>query len=134
MDGMYLSDILFYDGIIHAVLFPRFITGDVAQRLGCRGYYQIMGRNSIDIIKVKHFYFWCPLVVYSLRYNEQTGGEKVSALEIEREILSCRLGVQDVAVVGIPDPEWGQKVAAVVVLEDGKVMIIVCTASTLDIF
>ncbi|KAI8047298.1 uncharacterized protein B0P05DRAFT_566362 [Gilbertella persicaria] len=78
-----------------------FITGDVAQRIGHRGYYQIMGRNSIDIIK--------------------TGGEKVSALEIERELLSANLGIQDVAVVGVPDPEWGQKVAAVVVLEQGKV-------------
>ncbi|CAO0789871.1 unnamed protein product [Mucor circinelloides] len=78
-----------------------FITGDVAQRVGQRGYFQIMGRNSIDILK--------------------TGGEKVSALEIERELLSCNLGIQDVAVVGIPDPEWGQKVAAVVVLESGKV-------------
>ncbi|KAI8981617.1 hypothetical protein BDF20DRAFT_911890 [Mycotypha africana] len=78
-----------------------FITGDVAQRLGCRGYYQIMGRKSVDIIK--------------------TGGEKVSALEVERELLSCDLGIQDVAVVGIPDPEWGQKVAAVVVMEDNKV-------------
>ncbi|KAI8372220.1 hypothetical protein BD560DRAFT_328809, partial [Blakeslea trispora] len=75
-----------------------FITGDIAKRISQAGYYQIMGRNSIDIIK--------------------TGGEKVSALEIERTILSCSsLGVQDVAVVGIPDPEWGQKVAAVVVLE-----------------
>lgn len=60
-----------------------------------------MGRNSIDIIK--------------------TGGEKVSALEIERELLSCNLGIQDVAVIGIPDPEWGQKVAAVVIMEDEKV-------------
>ncbi|KAG2192957.1 hypothetical protein INT46_001214 [Mucor plumbeus] len=77
-----------------------FITGDIAQRLGLHGYFQIMGRNSIDILK--------------------TGGEKVSALEIERELLSCNLGIQDVAVVGIPDPEWGQKVAAVVVLENGK--------------
>lgn len=77
-----------------------FITGDVAQRVGHQGYFQIMGRNSIDILK--------------------TGGEKVSALEIERELLSCNLGIQDVAVVGIPDPEWGQKVAAVVVLESGK--------------
>lgn len=43
-------------------------------------------------------------------------------MEIERELLSCNLGIQDVAVVGIPDPEWGQKVAAVVVLESGKVV------------
>jgi acyl-CoA synthetase (AMP-forming)/AMP-acid ligase II len=53
----------------------------------------------------------------------QTGGEKVSALEIERELLSCDFGILDVAVVGIPDPEWGQKVSAVVVMEDGKVKI-----------
>lgn len=85
--------------LIH--LLRRFQTGDVAQRIGYHGYYQILGRNSIDIIK--------------------TGGEKVSALEIERELLSCDFGIQDVAVVGIPDPEWGQKVAAVVVLDDGKV-------------
>lgn len=29
-----------------------FITGDIAQRLGLHGYFQIMGRNSIDILKV----------------------------------------------------------------------------------
>ena len=51
----------------------------------------------------------------------QTGGEKVSALEIERELLSAPLGIHDVAVVGLPDLEWGQRVAAVVVLDDDKV-------------
>ncbi|KAI9487987.1 hypothetical protein BDB00DRAFT_80728 [Zychaea mexicana] len=65
-----------------------------------QGYFRILGRASVDIIK--------------------TGGEKVSALEIERELLSASLGVYDVAVVGIPDPEWGQRVAAVVVLDEGK--------------
>ena len=56
------------------------------------------------------------------RFLLQTGGEKVSALEIERELLSAPLGIHDVAVVGLPDPEWGQRVAAVVVLDDNKVI------------
>jgi malonyl-CoA/methylmalonyl-CoA synthetase len=42
-------------------------------------------------------------------------------LEIEREMLSADLGIQDVAVVGVEDEEWGQKVAAVVVLNTDKV-------------
>ena len=45
----------------------------------------------------------------------------MSALEIERELLSAPLGIHDVAVVGLPDLEWGQRVAAVVVLDDDKV-------------
>ncbi|KAG0167801.1 hypothetical protein DFQ28_009059 [Apophysomyces sp. BC1034] len=78
-----------------------FITGDLAMRIQERGYYQILGRQSTDIIK--------------------TGGEKVSALEIEREMLSVpELGVHDVAVIGINDAEWGQRVSAVVVLEKDK--------------
>ncbi|KAI8370690.1 uncharacterized protein BYT42DRAFT_617216 [Radiomyces spectabilis] len=77
-----------------------FITGDMAMRVSEKGYYQILGRASIDIIK--------------------SGGEKVSALEVERELLSCDLGIHDAAVVGIPDPEWGQRVAAVVVMDTGK--------------
>ncbi|KAI8074850.1 hypothetical protein BC940DRAFT_230048 [Gongronella butleri] len=80
-----------------------FSTGDLAMRTQEKGYYKILGRSSIDIIK--------------------TGGEKVSALEIEREILSCpSLGVADVAVVGVPNPEWGQRVAAVVVLDENKTL------------
>ena len=59
--------------------------------------YFILGRQSADIIK--------------------TGGEKVSALEIEREILSLPQ-ISECAVVGLPSETWGQKVAAVVVLSD----------------
>jgi len=89
-----------------------FKTGDVAVRRHVEGagkseqpwakgpMYFIHGRMSADIIK--------------------TGGEKVSALEIEREMLALQQ-IEEVAVVGLPSEAWGQKVAAVVVLsEQGK--------------
>ncbi|KAG5661797.1 hypothetical protein KAF25_004036 [Fusarium avenaceum] len=87
-----------------------FKTGDIAIRrkvpgsgLGKSGTwaqgpaYFIQGRRSADIIK--------------------TGGEKVSALEVEREILSLA-EVDECAVVGLPSEAWGQKVAAVVVVSE----------------
>jgi len=86
-----------------------FKTGDVAVRRTIDGagksgqewakgpMYFIQGRQSADIIK--------------------TGGEKVSALEIEREMLSLT-EVAEVAVVALPSDQWGQKVAAVVMLSD----------------
>jgi acyl-CoA synthetase (AMP-forming)/AMP-acid ligase II len=43
-----------------------------------------------------------------------TGGENVSATEVEEALMS-HPSVEDVAVVGRPDPEWGQAVAAFVV-------------------
>lgn len=43
-----------------------------------------------------------------------TGGENVYPAEVERVLLASPL-VADVAVVGLPDPEWGQRVAAVIV-------------------
>lgn len=85
-----------------------FKTGDVATRRVVRNagkgtsgkwakgpMYFIQGRLSVDIIK--------------------TGGEKVSALEVERELLSLPQ-INEAAVVGLPSEQWGQKVAAVVVL------------------
>ncbi|ORY06112.1 AMP-dependent synthetase and ligase [Basidiobolus meristosporus CBS 931.73] len=75
-----------------------FKTGDI----GCittDGYYKILGRASTDIIK--------------------SGGYKISALEIEREILDYP-GILDCAVVGPEDEEWGQKVAAVVLVEEDQ--------------
>ena len=55
-----------------------------------------MGRQSVDIIK--------------------SGGYKISALEIE-EILRTNEMIQDCAVVGIDDDEWGELIAAAIVLK-----------------
>lgn len=74
-----------------------FLTGDTAVVEG--GYYRILGRNSVDIIK--------------------TGGYKVSALEIE-EVLRTHAAIQECAVVGVADEEWGERVAAAVVIKAGQ--------------
>lgn len=72
-----------------------FKTGDVA--VVEDGYYRILGRDSIDIIK--------------------SGGYKISALEIE-EILRTHPAIKDCSVVGLPNEEWGELVAAALVLTD----------------
>lgn len=73
-----------------------FLTGDVAVQEN--GVYRILGRSSVDIIK--------------------TGGYKVSALEIE-ETLRAHPGIKECAVVGIPDPVWGERVSAALVMREG---------------
>ena len=47
--------------------------------------------------------------------SSNPGGEKVSALEVEREMLSLPQ-VLEAAVVAVPSGKWGQKVGAVVIL------------------
>jgi acyl-CoA synthetase (AMP-forming)/AMP-acid ligase II len=47
------------------------------------------------------------------------GGENMSPGEIE-DVLLEHPAVGEVAVVGVPDEEWGEAVAAAVVLKDGK--------------
>ncbi|KAI1209216.1 acetyl-CoA synthetase-like protein [Annulohypoxylon truncatum] len=86
---------------------PWFKTGDVAVRrpVPAAGnkvsgdwaqgpMYFILGRQSADIIK--------------------SGGEKVSALEVERELLSLP-EISEAAVVAVPSGKWGQKVGAVII-------------------
>jgi O-succinylbenzoic acid--CoA ligase len=46
-----------------------------------------------------------------------TGGHKVVPGEVAAALETCR-GVRDVAVVGLPDAEWGERVIAVVVPAD----------------
>jgi malonyl-CoA/methylmalonyl-CoA synthetase len=72
-----------------------FRTGDTA--VVENGVYRILGRTNIDILK--------------------TGGHKVSALEIE-EALREHPAIAECAVVGVPDAEWGERVAAAIVLKN----------------
>jgi len=50
-----------------------------------------------------------------------TGGENVSSIEVEDAIFSLA-GVAEVAVIGIPDETWGEKVIALVVVSDGAAL------------
>jgi len=49
----------------------------------------------------------------------RSGGENISPIEVE-EVISRHPGVKEVAVIGVPDEEWGEAVKAVVVLREGE--------------
>jgi malonyl-CoA/methylmalonyl-CoA synthetase len=72
-----------------------FRTGDVA--VVEDGSYRILGRKSVDILK--------------------SGGYKISALEIE-EVLRAHPVIVECAVVGVPDEEYGERVAVAIVPRD----------------
>jgi malonyl-CoA/methylmalonyl-CoA synthetase len=74
-----------------------FRTGDTVTRDEA-GYFKILGRTSVDILK--------------------SGGYKLSALEIE-EVLRDHPAVAEVAVVGLPDETWGERVVACVIAREG---------------
>jgi o-succinylbenzoate---CoA ligase len=72
-----------------------FRTGDLG-RLDASGQLTVRGRAD-DVIN--------------------TGGHKVVPGEVAAALQTCP-GVRDVAVLGQPDPEWGERVIAVVVPDD----------------
>jgi acyl-CoA synthetase (AMP-forming)/AMP-acid ligase II len=47
------------------------------------------------------------------------GGENISPEEIEDVLRSCPK-IEEAAVIGVPDPEWGQEPRAIVVLKKGE--------------
>jgi len=49
----------------------------------------------------------------------KTGGENVFAKEVEDALLTHEK-IQEVAVFGLPDPKWGEKIHAAVVLKPGE--------------
>ncbi len=46
-------------------------------------------------------------------------GENISPEEVE-DVLHAHPAIEETAVIGIPDPEWGQETCAVVVLKEGE--------------
>jgi acyl-CoA synthetase (AMP-forming)/AMP-acid ligase II len=75
---------------------PHLSVGDLAYR-DEEGYYYLVDRKSNMII---------------------SGGENVYPSEVEN-VLGAHEAVKDVAVIGVPDPVWGERVQAVIVLHPG---------------
>ena len=75
----------------------RFRTGDTGVRAS-DGTIRLLGRTSVDILK--------------------SGGYKLWALEIE-DVLRAHPAVAEVAVVGVADQVWGDRVTACVVARPG---------------
>ncbi|WP_291848675.1 AMP-binding protein [Bradyrhizobium sp.] len=50
-----------------------------------------------------------------------SGGENIASSEVERVIYELPQ-VREVAVIGLPDPRWGEKPVAVVVLDEGSAL------------
>ncbi|MGR4884881.1 AMP-binding protein [Streptomyces sp. LARHCF249] len=73
-----------------------FRTGDIAAVDEADGVHRIVGRASIDLIK--------------------SGGYRIGAGEIENALLD-HPKVTEAAVVGVPDPDLGQRIVAFVVAE-----------------
>jgi acyl-CoA synthetase (AMP-forming)/AMP-acid ligase II len=71
-----------------------------AGRLDHEGYLYVQGRVDDTIIR---------------------GGENIAPAEIESALLH-HPAIVDAAVVGLPDEEWGQRIAAAVVLREGETL------------
>lgn len=72
-----------------------FVTSDLAD-IDSTGHVNIQGRADDVIV---------------------TGGENVHPADVER-VLSAIPEIADVVVVGVPDPEWGQQVVALIVTKN----------------
>jgi acyl-CoA synthetase (AMP-forming)/AMP-acid ligase II len=76
-----------------------FVSGDLV-RMDEDGYFYFLGRSDDMII---------------------TGGENVHPAEIE-DVLYGHPEVSEVAIVGVPDEQWGERIKACIVLEEGAAL------------
>ena len=72
-------------------------TGDTGY-MDEEGYFYLAGRGDDMIIR---------------------GGENISPEEVE-QALGSHPKIEEVAVIGVPDPDWGQEPKAIVVLKEGE--------------
>lgn len=86
-------------------------TGDVAV-IDAGGMHRIVGRESVDLIK--------------------SGGYRIGAGEIETVLLG-HAGVDEVAVIGVPDDDLGQRIVAYVVGEADPDLLIQFVAEQLSV-
>ena len=77
------------------------VTGEFTRAVGLfpGSDVRILGRQSVDVIK--------------------SGGFKISAREIE-DVIARHENVREVAVLGVPDRVWGERIVAAVVLRGGS--------------
>ncbi|MBW2147162.1 MAG: long-chain-fatty-acid--CoA ligase [Deltaproteobacteria bacterium] len=76
-----------------------FYTGDLAT-MDAEGFIRIVDRRKDMII---------------------TGGENVYSMEVEN-VIQFHPAVLEAAVIGVPDPKWGEAVCAVCVLREGMIV------------
>ena len=75
-----------------------FYTGDIGA-LDDEGYLSVVGRLK-EIIR--------------------TGGESVAPVEVE-SVLESFLGIREIAIVGIPNMQWGELVCAIIIRDDSGI-------------
>jgi O-succinylbenzoic acid--CoA ligase len=98
---------------------PSLQTGAIAIRSQSQfwGYYPQFNRDRFPLVTDDVGYFDSDGYLHVLGRNSQkiiTGGENVYPKEVESALLATHL-LEDVAVVGIEDEQWGQAIAAVYV-------------------
>jgi fatty-acyl-CoA synthase len=100
MRSPFLMDGYFDDPIATAEALREgwYCTGDLGA-VDDDGYFAIVGRAR-DVIR--------------------TGGETVSPVEVE-QVLASHPAIAEVAVVGVPDVQWGEVVTAVITVQPGAV-------------
>ena len=78
--------------------YRRWVAEDRGHGMDDGGYIYLAGRGDDMIIR---------------------GGENISPEEVE-DVIYTHQAIDEVAVIGVPDPEWGEEPRAIVVLKEGQ--------------